>query len=700
MYTDLVPVCFDYTNCFQDYQGCLLSPQALLSMLLFCFLLLYFNYRIPLSSYHHLAASFFCLRSYSYKPLDVGRKEIRLIKLQASIKLLPLCGNVIHVPWSADLQYWALSYCWGSLARKRTIILDGKKLRITANLDDALRQLGNSYGLLWVDAICINQEDIPERSREVLRMGDIYSRASGVAAWLGVASKTSDRAMDFLQVLATKTPRSQYDEYLEELPSENDPGKFVAEWTALKDLAMNGYWSRTWIIQELSCCRRSKIVHCGTKSLPWVYFKNIFFPSGNIECPIDAHKCIVHVVFDVQELLEVGAGIQNLGVLSAFLNPDFRFFIDVCDLLSLSSGFLATDPRDKVYGILGMSDELSALVPHTNYANSKGVVFRDLTKALLGAKYKLDLICLKSPTDINQSDDVSWVPNFDVHGLWIQSPEWLVQAIRWEILDIDNTSAYSADAGKDAVISYVGDGSILRVRGYFFDRVDGLGSTITHGHNFGSLERRIRYNAIQPSHRQNAYGSDVDTFKALKQFSQEIFRAPRFSEFKVARNGYSLNNECLISRLYRQRDLMDHNSVKTKIILQWLQQAEEFNFVDKSIQQWYEMAYIHGQALPLESSSLVVQKDPELGGMLETIERVKFDGWRWLSTDRGFLGRTHAQTQKGDEIVIVQGCSVPMVLRPCGEHYNVVGAAYVQGIMNGEALQGVPDDEMRYFDLA
>lgn len=112
------------------------------------------------------------------------------------------------------------------------------------------------------------------------------------------------------------------------------------------------------------------------------------------------------------------------------------------------------------------------------------------------------------------------------------------------------------------------------------------------------------------------------------------------------------------------------------------------------------MSYTHGQALPLASSSSVVEMDSELDGMLNCLAFVRLDGWRWLSTDRGYLGRTHPQTQKGDEIVIVQGCTVPMVLRPCGEHYNVVCAAYVQGIMNGEALQGVADDQMQYFDLA
>ena len=62
--------------------------------------------------------------------------------------------------------------------------------------------------MLWVDAISINQTDIPERSKQVLRIEEIYSLASTIVAWLGVADKTSDRNMDFLQVLATREPRA------------------------------------------------------------------------------------------------------------------------------------------------------------------------------------------------------------------------------------------------------------------------------------------------------------------------------------------------------------------------------------------------------------------------------------------------------------------------------------------------------------
>jgi len=227
----------------------------------------------------------------------------------------------------------------------------------------------------------------------------------------------------------------------------------------LKDLSANGYWSRTWIIQELALCRRLKLVHCGPKFLPWDNFDKVF---GNTVF----HECMLRSTgADTQEIADVAFGAQNLQTLSHF--GKYPGFWDpfVFGILSITDPFLATDPRDKVYGILALSKGLRELVPHPNYAesNSKELVFRDLTKAMLDSGYNLDLICYKHPTHVNQPGVVSWVPDWSVREKWVESPHFLHQAI-W-IKHFRGT--YSADAGKDAVISYVGDGSVFTSSGYF-----------------------------------------------------------------------------------------------------------------------------------------------------------------------------------------------------------------------------------------
>lgn len=253
--------------------------------------------------------------------------------------------------------------------------------------------------------------------------------------------------------------------------------------------------------------------------MPWDNFEKVFHPT--LDDPRIFSKAITasiaDIVFDIQELAEVRTGLDNLLVLSVLQNPKLRRELSFQQLSHLTSSFLATDPRDRIYGMLGLSEKLRCLVQHPDYAKSEDVVFRDLTKELLARGYNLDLICLKNPTHVNQSDFVSWVPNWAVYGLWTLSPDWLLQATKGNYI----RGAYSADARKDAVVLYGRHNpSILRVRGLSYDRVDGLGPIATI---LGIKEGRKRYDVVQPNHRQNAYGSDVDTFRVLKQLSLEIF---------------------------------------------------------------------------------------------------------------------------------------------------------------------------------
>jgi hypothetical protein len=83
----------------------------------------------------------------------------------------------------AEVPYEALSYVWGNLEPSAYIYLHGQRQRVTLELFQALkalRPLGNSFRLLWVDALCINQTDIQEQNHQVRLMGRIYSEASNV----------------------------------------------------------------------------------------------------------------------------------------------------------------------------------------------------------------------------------------------------------------------------------------------------------------------------------------------------------------------------------------------------------------------------------------------------------------------------------------------------------------------------------------
>lgn len=129
-----------------------------------------------------------------YEPLNSERNEIRILQLLAGwpgtgIKCR-LC--TVSISDSAVPAFEALSYTWGRATQDRTIdIVDARvvhTLPVTDNLFAALEGLRCRIGRnrwLWVDAVCINQSDLSERSSQVSMMGKIYSTAERVNIWLG-----------------------------------------------------------------------------------------------------------------------------------------------------------------------------------------------------------------------------------------------------------------------------------------------------------------------------------------------------------------------------------------------------------------------------------------------------------------------------------------------------------------------------------
>lgn len=108
-----------------------------------------------------------------------------------------------HIRSLQDHEYEALSYVWGEASTKHVIHCSGMNIQMTANLEGAWRQLGyaNRPRVLWVDAICTNQDDKAERSRQVRKMQEIYADATQVVVWLGRSADGDARAFASFQKL-------------------------------------------------------------------------------------------------------------------------------------------------------------------------------------------------------------------------------------------------------------------------------------------------------------------------------------------------------------------------------------------------------------------------------------------------------------------------------------------------------------------
>jgi hypothetical protein len=135
--------------------------------------------------------------TYSFKTLEEG--HIRVLTIVGPD--LPLQCNLVHVPIEDAGQYDALSYVWGSSDRTEFIICDGQRLDVTSNLYSALCQITKNRmpWTVWIDGICIDQQNDEEKAIQVGCMDIIYSTARCVRIWLGSAGHESDLAIQAIE---------------------------------------------------------------------------------------------------------------------------------------------------------------------------------------------------------------------------------------------------------------------------------------------------------------------------------------------------------------------------------------------------------------------------------------------------------------------------------------------------------------------
>jgi hypothetical protein len=129
-----------------------------------------------------------------YRPLTGGR-AIRVLQLHpAQHSTDPLCGSLQMTSLENPILYSAISYQWGPVDPSLAITVDGCTIRVTQNCYDALLRLRKPKNSrpLWIDAICINQLDIIEKSSQVGMMTDVYLEADEVIVWLGESTEETD----------------------------------------------------------------------------------------------------------------------------------------------------------------------------------------------------------------------------------------------------------------------------------------------------------------------------------------------------------------------------------------------------------------------------------------------------------------------------------------------------------------------------
>ncbi|KAJ9136559.1 hypothetical protein NKR23_g9735 [Pleurostoma richardsiae] len=592
---------------------------------------------------------------------------------------------------------------------RELIFLNGQETRVTANLAAALRSLqGDSEQVFWIDAICINQEDIAERNSQVTLMHAIYSRADKVLAYVGEELGGDKEAADFICRLA----RGPASEVKQALWADLEPGSATTR--AMKSAAeffRRPYWSRVWVQQEM------------------VLARDLVFAWGAINIDLDTVERYLHATMAVRpsehELdLDSQLLIEDLfdsTTMFAYVlqfryrpqtGPDFK--TSIVRLFDWGRSLKATDPRDVLYGMLGLFPEPEGTVVVPDYNKS---VVDALVEFVSAVARRYGQLLVDGTGGIGRSLQIqpvlgwpSWVPAIENSGRKIPPAHWLA---RW-----------SAGAGgsREAVTEFLDSGRALRARGIVVDVVEDQqlppeGGDIYHG-SFWDLvfkdQRRCHPSGVS---RAQAFLRTLIGDHSNAAVVDGNTRAQAARDLASCAYGFVLST--LQMKLERPHSrfidlcsmLTADSNVETRDIFEILTSKGRH----VSIFLWKTGAVDH-IIDTLEGSGLERSKTEHLKSMSEdfllkglTGETIRLSAERngyypeqclrtflartfyysktgLFVTPQGYIGNGPPGTQKGDLICVLLGGRAPLIIRPVENHFVVVGDCYVHGVMAGEIV--------------
>ena len=350
---------------------------------------------------------------YPYRPLDLSCNEIRLLRKSDSPKVGGQVSYTLsHVSLNENPQYEALSYTWcdekGDAGLNMSIIVDGNAILVTKNLKAALGQLFTDQDekTLWVDALCINQADVLERNEQVGKMKIVYQEATGVVAWLGEEYNESRNAFKLLRSFLTNgIKETVYDGTEPADPHEAAPESVVKDTYAIIKLFNRQYWQRSWVAQEVTLAKRV-IFHCGSDSISWEDMDRILKALAKEAVLISNAFLSTPVGHLLWHLFSSGPK-----QVVRKENADEEELTTLHQALVRHRLKKATDPRDKIYSLLGIIPSgIQARVP-VDYSLESRVLFQNIATFIVTEEKDLSILS-ENKTASDHEVLPSWVPNW------------------------------------------------------------------------------------------------------------------------------------------------------------------------------------------------------------------------------------------------------------------------------------------------
>lgn len=351
--------------------------------------------------------------------------EIRVVKLLPGPFDDPIVCTLEHIRLGdvgTTTRFEAVSYAWGDPTQTRLITLDSAPYPVTLNLFSALTYLRSSSDetCLWIDSLCINQQDLAERSAQVPRMRDIYASAALVMVYLGDYGDIpiSDWHLGFQYAVESARRAVQPLRVIYEPIFYSDEQKFRYERgrNVMYELLGRPWFTRMWVVQEVAVRHfwhddekvRLMVGHLGAS---WFIMYHAFKQNRFIRK--NPRKGAL------AERLSGGSGLHSIAQAWGYKHALTQlaaeekyvsFAEQLAMLLSRFTFFGATDPRDRIYSLVGLLVGNETIPGHLapDYSKPVDKVYHEYTAWMLREGTCPDLLGLSSGP---QLDRPSWVPD-------------------------------------------------------------------------------------------------------------------------------------------------------------------------------------------------------------------------------------------------------------------------------------------------
>ncbi|KAI6084372.1 heterokaryon incompatibility protein-domain-containing protein [Hypoxylon rubiginosum] len=584
-----------------------------------------------------------------YSPLP--QNAVRLLRFTSDAGSQHLECELAIFPLNMAPKFNALSYCWGDVDRSSSIRCNGHQMSITPTLLEALRDLiGLDRGdieWIWIDQICIDQTNVAERGIQVNMMKAIYTTSERTIIWLGPRINGIEAVGNLLERLSQlydqdidpsgtrKRRRYTTDEHKAmDLPHYKD-----LSWVSLNYILSRPWFVRSWVLQEAVLSKVTPQMLCGTQELPW---ELILRSAAWLESYLSGNWNIRSTAMPALRSLILFRESRQEGL------P-----WDITTLLNKARWFKASEPRDRVYSLLGLIGEAdeSHILPtalQANYNKPVRDVFRDVTRYIIMSSRSLTILTL-----IRDNPDwgnyPSWVVNFAGYALWdrISYFSWSPHEKGWlRVKEISN----KADGGRPVEVQQSSD-DILALNGFQVDTVNAV-CEVMLGFNLNSFDSHVLVALKEACHRL------TDRYTT----TEAIARA-------------------MMVTLTADWNLTNQERVADQPISHFWAYIREIylRLHDNEVELKEECANLLAEA---ESDTTVNANIFRLHLDASHRRRVFF------TKDKAYVGLGPSIMQENDILCILFGGATPMVLRPVGDCYRFVGECYVYDLMRGEGIEG------------